>query len=582
MISERKGALYNAFSYPTKINAESIAVFIATHTKPGDTVLDPFGGSGTTGIAAKLCSAPTEKMESMAIDLGIQPRWGPRDAVIIELSSVGALAAKVMTSPPEPKLFAKAAQELLQAADSYHSWVYSALGPDGKSGRIRHVIWSEILITPCCKSTISFWDACVKFEPLQIKDDFECPTCGILTKSKRCHRKTKSSKTGLASESRTTRNRIPVWVYGETQGKNWDRIPNAADIALIRKIQKMPTADGSPSDKLNLGDLYRGGYHTGIETISDLYTDRNFRVMSDLWKRVDNFDSGLRPALRLLILSYNSSHSTILSRVVVKKGMKDFVTTGAQSGVLYVSGLPLEKNIFKGIERKIATFTEAFGMTYGRGGTVSVLNASSTSIDLENNSIDYVFTDPPFGDFIPYAEVNQINEIWLGKVTDQSDEAIISPSQGKGTVEYADLMLKIFSEVQRVMKPDAKATVVFHASKVSIWKALSDALDGSNLQIQATSILDKTQVSFKQVVHDGGTRGDAMFLLQKGATKVHKNSRKKPIGVSEILAEATASEIQDSKRLYSRFVTARLEVGHDVDISSREFYEQIATLKAVK
>ena len=28
-----------------------------------------------------------------------------------------------------------------------------------------------------------------------------------------------------------------------------------------------------------------------------------------------------------------------------------------------------------------------------------------------NNSIDFVFTDPPFGDFIPYAEVNQINEL---------------------------------------------------------------------------------------------------------------------------------------------------------------------------
>jgi hypothetical protein len=53
--SERKGPLYNAFSYPTKIDAEAIAVFIAAHTNPGETVLElrfdsrhtviPFGDS---------------------------------------------------------------------------------------------------------------------------------------------------------------------------------------------------------------------------------------------------------------------------------------------------------------------------------------------------------------------------------------------------------------------------------------------------------------------------------------------------------------------------------------------------------
>lgn len=46
--STRTGPLYNAFSYPTKISPEVIAVFIAAHTKPGATVLDAFAGSGTT------------------------------------------------------------------------------------------------------------------------------------------------------------------------------------------------------------------------------------------------------------------------------------------------------------------------------------------------------------------------------------------------------------------------------------------------------------------------------------------------------------------------------------------------------
>ena len=64
--STRTGALFNAFSYPTKISPESEALFIACHTNIGDTILDPFGGSGTTGVATLLCDRPTDNMKNMA------------------------------------------------------------------------------------------------------------------------------------------------------------------------------------------------------------------------------------------------------------------------------------------------------------------------------------------------------------------------------------------------------------------------------------------------------------------------------------------------------------------------------------
>ena len=128
------------------------------------------------------------------------------------------------------------------------------------------------------------------------------------------------------------------------------------------------------------------------------------------------------------------SHSTLMTRVVAKKDNPDFVVTGSQPGVLYISGLPVEKNIFTGLERKIQTFVEAFKLIEGSRSTVVFKNTSSTNLSENDASIDYVFTDPPFGDYIPYSELNQINEAWLGTLTSPENEVIVNPSQNKAVL----------------------------------------------------------------------------------------------------------------------------------------------------
>ncbi|MPN42497.1 hypothetical protein SDC9_190054 [bioreactor metagenome] len=93
--SSRTGLFYNTFAYPTKISPESIAMYIATHTDPGDTVLDVFGGSGSTGLAALMCEHPTKPMLELAQKMDLQPVWGARNAVLYELGSYGAFVLLV-------------------------------------------------------------------------------------------------------------------------------------------------------------------------------------------------------------------------------------------------------------------------------------------------------------------------------------------------------------------------------------------------------------------------------------------------------------------------------------------------------
>ncbi len=278
--SKRTGAIYNAFSYPTKIDAEAVALFIAAHTKPGDTVLDVFGGSGSTGIAARLCDQPTDRMRQMAADAEVDVDWGPRNAVISELSPLGALLANVMCNPPDPETFRKAAAELLDSATDNTGWMYDAVDPDGQSGFIRYVIWSEVLTTPCCNAEVSLWEATVTLNPLVMSKTLQCPACGGQQAVSACGRLTVEKTDELTGKPTTQRKRVPARVYGQTGNKTWSRAPTANDHERLAQVEAAPLPAKVPSGKIEWGDLYRSGYHLGIERYHHLYTLRNLRVLA--------------------------------------------------------------------------------------------------------------------------------------------------------------------------------------------------------------------------------------------------------------------------------------------------------------
>ena len=86
---------------------------IACHTKPGDLVFDGFGGTCTTALAALLCSKPSDERSATAKAQGLNPIWGPRRAVVYELSGLGSFIGQTLCSQPDPDRFEVAATRLL-------------------------------------------------------------------------------------------------------------------------------------------------------------------------------------------------------------------------------------------------------------------------------------------------------------------------------------------------------------------------------------------------------------------------------------------------------------------------------------
>ena len=574
--ADRGGALFSAFSYPTKISPETIALFIASHTQPGDTVFDGFGGSGTTGLATLLCGRPSNELVKRAEKLGLPVNWGPRQAILSEVGVLGSFIARTLCKPPDPKLFRKAAEKLLKKAESQYKWMYQAWDLNGKQGYIRHIVWTDILKCPICQQTITVWNACVQRNPARISSCYTCVGCEEEIQIDTASRVTNLVDDDLLEQKRRTRTRKPAWIYGITGKNTWTRKIESSDLELIKRIENEKLPDSIPIEEIQWGDLYRSGYHKGITHLHHFYTRRNLIIFAKLWREVSKFPESLHDALRLWLLSYNAAHSTIMTRVVAKKQQKDLVVTGSQPGVLYISGLPVEKNILRGLKRKLNTFVKAFEITCESPGSVEVINKSCLSVNLPDNSIDYIFTDPPFGGNIPYAEINFINEAWLGKITDMYDEITVSKHQNKDIQDYEMLLEKAFTEAYRLLKDDGKITVIFHSATAEIWNALRNAYEKAGFKIDMTSVLDKTQGSFKQVTTTGAVCGDPVLLLRKG--KQHENNNEISLcnAVNEVIQKAKDTDNPNEltpRRLYSRFITYLLHRNQAVPIDAERFYQ---------
>ena len=579
--SSRSGAFYNTFPYPTKISPEAIAVYIACSTNPGDLVLDAFAGSGSTGVAALLCEHPTERMRKIAKDLNVTPVWGARNAVLYEIGTYASFAIKTILSRLSSREFTIAVDSFLKKAQDLVGGLYEAIDLAGDTGTIRYVIWSEVLECPSCHSEISYFEHGTSRDPVRFKDEIVCPYCKKVHHVEEMPFTTEEHYDRLLHKQVSRKKRVPAWIYGTTNGYNWDRQATEADAAYIAQIESTCDVDDVPQE-IQWGELHRAGYHYGITHLHHFYTARNYIVMSKLWKLAETYPEKISDALKLLLLSYNASHCTLMTRVVAKKNAKDFILTSAQSGVLYISKLPVEKNILLGLKRKVKPFAETYAKLQNSTGQITIHNGSSTKMKENNDSIDFVFTDPPFGDFIPYAEVNQINELWLPKVTNRKDEVIISASQGKDVFTYQELLTQVFSEINRVLKPNHYASIVFHAAKAKVWDVFSEAITGARLQIVHTNILDKTQASFKQVVSDGSVQGDPLFLLKKSLARKNTSRLTDEEVLHSLLADHISDPDFDNRKCFSWYINRCLELGIDVTMDAKQVYEYYDSQKRAK
>ena len=263
-------------------------------------------------------------------------------------------------------------------------------------------------------------------------------------------------------------------------------------------------------------------------------------------------------------------------------------------GVFYVPSLISEVSPWAQFEGKLNRLIKTFSAFNGCNGDVFISTGSAGRILLENNSVDYIFTDPPFGENIYYADLNFLVEAWHGVKTDPNPEAIVDRVRKKDVADYQHLMQRCFREYHRVLKPGRWMTVVFSNSRASVWNAIQVALQQTGFVVAEVNALDKKQRSFQQGVSPNTVKQDLVIsvykpnggleqrLSEKGAAPasawdfVKTHLRQLPIsklrnGTLEVIVE------RDPRRIYDRMVAWFVRHDLPVPLSTEEFLDGVRT-----
>ena len=168
---------------------------------------------------------------------------------------------------------------------------------------------------------------------------------------------------------------------------------------------------------------------------------------------------------------------------------------------------------------KRASLVKTWRESPARLGQVVISTGSSTALDLPDDCIDYVFVDPPFGANIYYADLAYLVEAWHGVYSRSSDEAIENQSRKAGRTldEYGELMAQCFAEFYRVLKPGRWMTVEFSNHSNEVWLTVQRGLERAGFMVADTRILDKEQLSYRQVTADSAAKKDLVISCYKPA-----------------------------------------------------------------
>ncbi|MBN1247676.1 MAG: DNA methylase [Anaerolineae bacterium] len=605
----RSDAIYRAHTYHTKVPHKAIMRYILHYTDPGDVVLDGFCGTGMTGVAAQLCGNPKEIQE-----LGYQvdksgrvldgnariAHVGVRKALLVDLSPIATFVAHNYSSPLDTDAFHRETTRIVSVVEDQLGWMYETWHPHcdapGRiAGRINYTIWSDVFVCSHCGEEMIYWDVALDKEEGRLLSEFPCPNCDSQQSKRSLEHALEAFYDRALSRTIRRAKQVPVVINYIVGKQRYNKTPDKEDLERVELAEQEGIGYWFPTDRMPEGEESRRNDDIGLTHVHHFYTQRNLTLLSALWEQICSVST---PAVRHhLQFCYTAALRATARFASIAfsyyfHGGGGAINAGTK-GTLYVSSTIPEVDALDKFRIRASELIKVFSSNTAESlhsENVAISTQSSTTLHgVADESVDYVFIDPPFGGNLMYSELSFYWEAWLKTVTNNCTEAVVNEVQGKGLPEYQRLMERCFREFHRALKPDHWMTVEFHNSQNRVWNAIQEALQRAGFVVADVRTLDKKQGSFKQYTSASAVRQDLIISAYKPHSEfercfvqhsgrddgvwefVRQHLTHLPVAVEqdeglEIVAE------REAFLLYDRMIAFHIQRGFTVPMGAAEFY----------
>ena len=578
-VSEGKtDALYKAHSYHSKIPHKAIMHYIDHYTEQGDIVFDCFCGSGMTGVAAQMTN---------------------RTSILLDLSPAASFISYNYSYPLDPKIFYSEAMEILNQVNEEYGWMFetnhsnNALNPkmgqkdpDFESnknikGKINYVVWSDVFSCPHCGSEYVFFEEAFDFNTKKFKKEFHCPNCKVILTKKDSKLVFDKIYDSLLKKEIKKAKEVPVLINYTLAKNKFEKKPDAYDLKLIDQLNSYPIPYWYPLKEIPDGhNTEQPKKSHAINYLHQFYSHRQivflarvFELLSKSGKNKNYLCYTFEQAILGMakINRYAPTHFSQVNRYL--------------SGTLYVSSLRSETSLVYIMENKIKRLRSVLTLVKDSFDNKTITSTQSAT-DLNNipdNSVDYIFTDPPFGDSVNYLELNFLWESWLKVLANNENEVIINKSQHKSLTEFRNLILNSFKNSFKKLKPNRWITLVFHNSKAEVWNVIQKSLVEAGFIIAQVATMDRGSKSFKQITSPNAVKNDLIINAYKPSESFTKCFvHKAGLNMEQDFIEMHLNKLpvepnleRTQQMLYSKLLAQYIQNGFEVRMDASEFYEML-------
>lgn len=209
-----------------------------------------------------------------------------------------------------------------------------------------------------------------------------------------------------------------------------------------------------------------------------------------------------------------------------------------------------------------------------------IFKGTATNLhQIEDESVDYIYTDPPYGDKIPYLDLSVMWNAWLDlevSEQDRREEAIEGGRLDKTKIEYSQLLTRSIHEMYRVLKFDRWMSFVFAHKDPHYWHIIVDSAEKCGFEYAGAVKQDNGQSSFKKRQNPFSVLSGQLIIsfikkeTPKAIQKLHLGTDIYDLVIETIESVIAKNDGANLEQINNELIIKGLEFGF-LDVLSREY-----------